>query len=149
MCSSDLRCAAVRLHVGRFHAEKLLDAIDGQLLDDIDVFAAAVVAAAGVALGVFVGELRACGLQDGGRGVVFAGDQLDVVFLALVFDLNDSPNFGIGLRDEIAAVVHRNARWLDGSFRPRGGAAQASGETTRSEERRVGKECRSRWSPYH
>ena len=25
----------------------------------------------------------------------------------------------------------------------------ASGKTTRSEERRVGKECRSRWSPYH
>ena len=24
-----------------------------------------------------------------------------------------------------------------------------SGNTTRSEERRVGKECRSRWSPYH
>ena len=23
------------------------------------------------------------------------------------------------------------------------------GDTTRSEERRVGKECRSRWSPYH
>ena len=22
-------------------------------------------------------------------------------------------------------------------------------QTTRSEERRVGKECRSRWSPYH
>ena len=25
----------------------------------------------------------------------------------------------------------------------------ASGEKIRSEERRVGKECRSRWSPYH
>ena len=24
-----------------------------------------------------------------------------------------------------------------------------SGKSTRSEERRVGKECRSRWSPYH
>ena len=24
-----------------------------------------------------------------------------------------------------------------------------SAQTTRSEERRVGKECRSRWSPYH
>ena len=23
------------------------------------------------------------------------------------------------------------------------------GDSTRSEERRVGKECRSRWSPYH
>ena len=25
----------------------------------------------------------------------------------------------------------------------------STGQTTRSEERRVGKECRSRWSPYH
>ena len=29
------------------------------------------------------------------------------------------------------------------------GAYQEAGRTTRSEERRVGKECRSRWSPYH
>ena len=28
-------------------------------------------------------------------------------------------------------------------------AAQTPAKTTRSEERRVGKECRSRWSPYH
>ena len=27
--------------------------------------------------------------------------------------------------------------------------ARRHGETQRSEERRVGKECRSRWSPYH
>ena len=27
--------------------------------------------------------------------------------------------------------------------------ALASGDRSRSEERRVGKECRSRWSPYH
>ena len=26
---------------------------------------------------------------------------------------------------------------------------KAIAQTTRSEERRVGKECRSRWSPYH
>ena len=30
---------------------------------------------------------------------------------------------------------------------PKGGKADV--DTTRSEERRVGKECRSRWSPYH
>ena len=29
------------------------------------------------------------------------------------------------------------------------GAPNAKGASTRSEERRVGKECRSRWSPYH
>ena len=28
-------------------------------------------------------------------------------------------------------------------------AEEHSGEVYRSEERRVGKECRSRWSPYH
>ena len=28
-------------------------------------------------------------------------------------------------------------------------AAEADAKTGRSEERRVGKECRSRWSPYH
>ena len=35
----------------------------------------------------------------------------------------------------------------------RGGAAKGNGHVSgtfsRSEERRVGKECRSRWSPYH
>ena len=31
---------------------------------------------------------------------------------------------------------------------PRSGSASAL-TVTRSEERRVGKECRSRWSPYH
>ena len=29
------------------------------------------------------------------------------------------------------------------------GGTEISYEDTRSEERRVGKECRSRWSPYH
>ena len=115
------------LHVGCFGAKEFFHAVDGQLLHHVHKFAAAVVAPAGVALGIFVGQLRAGGLQHGGRGIVFAGDQLDVVFLALVFGLNGGPDFGIGLRDEIAAVVHRNAGWLDGSFRPRGGAAQASG----------------------
>ena len=32
---------------------------------------------------------------------------------------------------------------------PIGSAFKLSTELVRSEERRVGKECRSRWSPYH
>src|SRR2546422_6238586 len=35
------------------------------------------------------------------------------------------------------------------SDRPDSQAAVLEGTTSRSEERRVGKECRSRWSPYH
>src|SRR3712207_8569272 len=42
------------------------------------------------------------------------------------------------LSDEVRDLVV--GRW---------GADVAPGGTVRSEERRVGKECRSRWSPYH
>src|SRR3989449_3150490 len=34
-------------------------------------------------------------------------------------------------------------------FRPLGPPTRTCTSTKRSEERRVGKECRSRWSPYH
>ena len=37
----------------------------------------------------------------------------------------------------------------DGSVRPDEDFAMAWQVDDRSEERRVGKECRSRWSPYH
>ena len=45
-------------------------------------------------------------------------------------------------------VVHASDR---AAITPRVGISQQEGSLkgTRSEERRVGKECRSRWSPYH
>src|SRR5258708_22806594 len=48
------------------------------------------------------------------------------------------------LRAQVAAPVDHH--WLRSSDYPRHTAAESS---FRSEERRVGKECRSRWSPYH
>src|SRR5258707_981076 len=44
--------------------------------------------------------------------------------------------------------THTNQR-EGGRFRNRPDNEQGSGRGNRSEERRVGKECRSRWSPYH
>ena len=76
------RAAGVRLHVGVVGAEQLLGAVDRQLLDLVHPLAAAVVAAAGVALGVLVGEHRADRLQHGGPGEVLGGDQLQLVALA-------------------------------------------------------------------
>src|SRR2546425_11925493 len=38
---------------------------------------------------------------------------------------------------------------VDDQQLPRNVAGEVGGEKERSEERRVGKECRSRWSPYH
>ena len=73
--------------------------------------------------------------------------ELPVPELALV-DVSD--RFGRSEPDpEIQELLRRShgtnvgARYLEGAFNFDGGAAG------RSEERRVGKECRSRWSPYH
>src|SRR3712207_9034275 len=46
---------------------------------------------------------------------------------------------GVNLRGQTAAVVDDNAQLI----------ASMGHDGQRSEERRVGKECRSRWSPYH
>src|SRR5580692_1985216 len=55
------------------------------------------------------------------------GDEVSVLLL---------PRSGVGARARARSAARRYARGC-----PRVGA--------RSEERRVGKECRSRWSPYH
>ena len=49
-------------------------------------------------------------------------------------------------------LIIRNGRVIDGTGRPVFNADIAIKDdriARRSEERRVGKECRSRWSPYH
>jgi len=70
------------LDVGRIGTKNLFHAIDGQLLGNVDKFATTVIAFAWVALGIFVGELRALSRHDGWGGIVFAGNELNVVFLA-------------------------------------------------------------------
>ena len=98
--------AAMRLHIGRIGAKNLLHAVHRQLLGHVDVFAAAVVALAGIAFGVFIGQLAALRGHDGRRGVVFAGDQFNMVFLARVLGHDGGPQLGIGLFNKNAAVVH-------------------------------------------
>ena len=46
--------------------------------------------------------------------------------------------------EKIKAVKNRDASYRDKFF-----VAVRTTKIVRSEERRVGKECRSRWSPYH
>ena len=64
----------------------------------------------------------------------------------------ESPRFKLTAKQaEASASAFVRAQGFDpGAFRhvtyP---AVHWGGEDTRSEERRVGKECRSRWSPYH
>ncbi len=121
--------ARVGLHVGGFGAEQLLDAVNGQLLDHVDVLATAVVALAGIALGVLVGQLRTLGGHHGRRGVVLGGDQLDVVFLALVFLLDGGKDLGVDLVDrKTAAFEHGETRLKNRESDSRiGGRARGEG----------------------
>ena len=91
--------AGVGLDVRVLRTEELSGAIDGELLDDIDILTAAIPASARVALGVFVGQHRALGFHYSRRGEVLRGDQFDVVPLAALFGHDGVVDRRIRLRD--------------------------------------------------
>ena len=74
--------AGVGLHVGVLRAVQLAGAVAGEVFHHVDLLAATVVALAGIALGVLVGEHAAHGLHDGAGGEVLRRDQLDAAPLA-------------------------------------------------------------------
>src|SRR3546814_17448882 len=121
------------LHIGEGAVEKLPCALDRKAFHLVRRAAALIIALAGISLGIFVGEDRPLGLKHRLADDVLAGDQFDLVLLAL----------------KLMRHARRDRRV---------GVAEAAGDEAvrlhrRSEERRVGKECvstcRSRWSPYH
>ena len=97
--------ARVRLDVRVLGAEQLLGAVDRELLGDVDPLAAAVVALAGQALGVLVGEHRAGRLEDRARHEVLGGDHLERVLLALELVLEHVRDLGIDRRQRLVEVA--------------------------------------------
>ncbi|MOA06780.1 hypothetical protein D3C78_1264410 [compost metagenome] len=96
----------MRLNVGVVGAEQLLGAVDGQLLDHVDVLATTVVTLARVAFGVLVGQDRTLGFHDGWAGVVFRSDQLDMLFLAQSFLLHGFEELGVVLGNGQITAEH-------------------------------------------
>ena len=91
--------ARMGLHVGEAAAKDHLRPVDRQLLHHVHLGAAAVVAAAGVALGVFIGQHGALRLQHRGRDDVLARDQLDAFLLAMQLPPDRRGQLRIGLRE--------------------------------------------------
>lgn len=98
--------AAVRLHIGVLSAEKLLDAFARQVFDDVDVFAAAVIALARIAFGVFVRQAGALRRHHSAAGKVFRSDQLDLVALTLEFMGDRLRHSRILRREEFGDITH-------------------------------------------
>ena len=75
--------AGMGLDVGEVAGKEFLCPLDGQRLGDIDEFAAAVVATAGVPFGIFVGQHRALCFEHRLGDDVLRSDQFDLVLLAM------------------------------------------------------------------
>src|SRR6185503_6630691 len=74
----------------------------------VDLLAAAVVAPAGIALGILVGQHRARRLEHGARDDVRRGDQLDLLLLAVQLALQHRVDRRIGLGEALGE--HRQRR---------------------------------------
>ena len=79
------RRAGMRLHVGEAAAEQFGHPLDREPLDNVDELAAAVIALARQAFGIFVGQHRALRLKHRAADDIFRRDQLDLVALAAEF----------------------------------------------------------------
>ena len=77
--------AGMRLHVGVGCAEERPGALHRNVLQHVDVVAAAVIPLARITLGVFVRQDGTHGGDDGRGGDVLRGDQLDVLLLTVKF----------------------------------------------------------------
>ena len=88
--------AGVRLDVGEAAVEQSASALDRHSLRDVDELAAAVVAPAGIAFGIFVGHDRALRLEHGARHDVFRGDELDPVALTAKLEFDRAGDLRIG-----------------------------------------------------
>ena len=80
---------------------------------------------------------------------------LDGTLLNTIRDLADSVNYALEKNgfpkrtlEEVTKFVGNGIRKLIVRAVPKGTDEHMT-DVVRSEERRVGKECRSRWSPYH
>src|SRR2546430_6913594 len=90
-------------------------------------------------------------VRDDARGRLAAGDDLPVVRELPLDDARDEVDL-LGMKNDLAAVRRdENINGIVGVVDDPPDLLQApcGNDHFRSEERRVGKECRSRWSPYH
>ena len=134
-------------------AEQRLGPLAGDVLDLVDDLVAAVVALAGVALAVLVGEHRAGGAQHRRRGEVLAGDQLDGGVLALDLAVDEAEDLVVRVAGPdghgLASSASMSAIWATRrSWRPPSngrGEPELEDLVGQARRRRCGRPWPARW----
>ena len=96
----------VGLNIGMLGAEQLAGAAAGDLLDDVNTLASAVVTFAGIALGIFVGEHRAHRGKHRRGDDIFARNQFDVPALAGQLPFHRRAHLRVAAGDKSDRVKH-------------------------------------------
>ena len=81
------------LNIGKLRAEKFFGPIAGNVFNHIGKLATTIIATAGIALGVLVGEHATDRFHHGRTGIIFAGNQLQPVLLTRRLILDGLPDF--------------------------------------------------------
>ncbi len=105
--------AGVGLHVDIGAVEDLLGALDGDVLNNVHLLAAAVVAGTGITLGILVGQSGALSHLNGLAGEVLGSDQLNVSLLTVDFTLNGGSDLGVLLLDQIEFKRHSKFSFIN------------------------------------
>ncbi len=99
------------LNIGVGGTEQLFRPGNGEVLGDINKFAAPVVALTGVTLGILVGQHRPLGLKHPGAGVVLGGNKLNMLLLPQVLGAHRLPEIRVKGRNGVGALF-QEARGL-------------------------------------
>ena len=104
--------SGVWLDVGVFRSEKLLGTFAREVFHYVGELAPSVVALAGIAFGILIGEHRAHGFQHGFADEIFRGDQFQSFVLAADFVVDGRSHLGIGFVERAGHVdvFHLNLR---------------------------------------
>ena len=87
----------VGLYVGPFGIENLFQPVDGKLFRLVYHLATAIVAFAGIAFGIFVGQTGTHGFHNLVTDKIFRGDKFDAFHLTLTFAGDDVENGVVSL----------------------------------------------------
>ena len=101
--------SGVRLDVGEAAAEQFPGSLDGQSLDRVGGRAALIIAAAGIALSIFVGEDRSLRFEDRLADDILGRDQFDLRLLAAKFGMDRIVDSRVVLSEPAGEKTTRNA----------------------------------------